>query len=36
MWHLPCSDKDPPIEKKDDDEEYEECSAHRVVTKIFQ
>jgi hypothetical protein len=25
MWRLPCSDKDPPIEEKDEDEWYEEC-----------
>jgi hypothetical protein len=25
MWRLPCSDKDPPIEEKYEDEGYEEC-----------
>ncbi len=36
MWHLPCNDKDLPIEEKDLDEEYEECDAYRIVTKILQ
>jgi hypothetical protein len=35
MWLLPCSDKDPPIEEKDEDEGYEECGAYRAVTKIL-
>ncbi len=25
MWRLPCSDKDPPIEEKNEDEGYKEC-----------
>jgi hypothetical protein len=36
MWCLPCSDKNPPIEEKDDDEGYEECGAYCAVTKILQ
>jgi hypothetical protein len=33
---LPCSDKGPSIEEKDEDEGYEECCAYRAVTKIFE
>jgi hypothetical protein len=36
MWHLPCSDKDPPIKEKDEYEGYEECGTYRAVTKILQ
>ncbi len=36
MWYLPCSDKDAPIEEKDEDEGYAECGAYRAVTKILQ
>jgi hypothetical protein len=35
MWRLSCSDKDPPIEK-DEDEGYEECGDYRAVTMILQ
>ncbi len=37
MWRLPCSDKDPLIEEKDEDEDegYKECGAYRAVTKIL-
>jgi hypothetical protein len=36
MRRLPCSDKSPPIEEKDEDEGYQECVAYRAVTKILQ
>jgi hypothetical protein len=36
MWHLPCSDKDPPIKEKDDDEGYEKCGSYQAVTNILQ
>ncbi len=38
MWRLPCSDKDPPIEEKDEELRMrgnEECGAYRAVTKIL-
>jgi hypothetical protein len=33
MWRLPCSDKDPPIQEKDEDKGYEEGDAYCAVTK---
>ena len=36
MWCLPCSDKDLPIEEKDEDEGYEECCVYHAVTNILQ
>jgi hypothetical protein len=36
MWRLPCSDKDPPIEEKDEELRIRWCGVYHAVTKIIQ